>query len=154
MKNTHTKRYAASACAFKGLNKIFLFGGRSNSNNEMVKEIEEYNRTEDYWKILTVTGIECWVPVEINASIQLNTNQVLIFGGSDAQISDSANSYIFNVNTLKIERSKPLQKAQVFLPLPISYGQNVYAIGNEYYVKNRSVHKFNRIKKEWEIMFN
>jgi hypothetical protein len=36
------KRYAASAVGFSN-NKIYLFGGRSDYNNFMISEIEEYS---------------------------------------------------------------------------------------------------------------
>ena len=36
---------------------------------------------------------------------------------------------------------------------PFMYGNYVYAIGNEYYMKNRSLHRYVIDKKEWEIIF-
>lgn len=37
------KRYAASCCGLENLNKIFLFGGRTEVTDNMVPEIEVYS---------------------------------------------------------------------------------------------------------------
>ena len=37
--SVHKKRYAASSVGLKNLNKIFLFGGRTDHNNMMLEEI-------------------------------------------------------------------------------------------------------------------
>lgn len=46
----HKKRYAASACVFRG-EKIFIFGGRyeCENHNMMVSEIEYYNVETNLW---------------------------------------------------------------------------------------------------------
>ena len=40
-----------------------------------------------------------------------------------------------------------------FVTAPFLLGKYVYAIGNEYYMKHRSLHKYSLDKKEWEIIF-
>ena len=125
--HANIKRYATSASSFKNLNKIFLFGGRSNENNMMVDQIEEYDVKSNIWSLVQLKNPSLWIPVEICASIQMDKEKVLVFGGSDAQISDSDFCYLFNVNDYSVERIDNLKKAQVFISLPFSYGGNVYA---------------------------
>lgn len=48
---TNKKRYAASAVGCTN-GKVYLFGGRSDNNNVMVSEIEEYNEETNIWKII------------------------------------------------------------------------------------------------------
>lgn len=122
-------------------------------NNSMVDEIEEYNAVTDTWKVVELQNPTLWIPVEICASIQLDEKRVIVFGGSDSQITDSDFCYTFDVEENKIERIDSLKKSQVFVCLPFSYGDNIYAIGNEYYVKNRNLHRFNRKKMGWDLIF-
>lgn len=149
---TNIKRYATSASSFKNLEKIFLFGGRSNLNNMMVDEIEEYCVKSNLWTVVNLHNPSLWIPVEICASIQLNESKILIFGGSDAQISDSDYCYMFDVNQYSIERIDNLGKAQVFISLPFSYGNHIFAVGNEYYVKTRSLHRFDKVELKWDLI--
>ena len=151
--HANIKRYATSASSFKNLNKIFLFGGRSNENNMMVDQIEEYSVVNNTWSIVQLKNPSLWIPVEICASIQMDEDNLLVFGGSDAQISDSDFCYLFNVKEYSVERIESLKKAQVFISLPFSYGGNVYAVGNEYYVKTRSLHRFDKNKMTWDLIF-
>jgi hypothetical protein len=51
--NTNKKRYAASAVGCTN-GKVYLFGGRSDNNNVMVSEIEEYNEETNVWKIIAI----------------------------------------------------------------------------------------------------
>ena len=63
--SVNKKRYAASACGFRG-NKLFLFGGRfiifnyssiiyrSEVNNSMVSEIECYSVENNNWTIFNI----------------------------------------------------------------------------------------------------
>jgi len=146
------KRYAASALGFSN-NKVYLFGGRSDYNNVMVHEIEEYCAFRNEWTILNIKNVNLWNPVEVCACIQINEEQILIFGGSDAQIKDSASSLIFNVKDYSIEKRNDLKKAQVFVNSPFLYKNHVYALGNEYYMKHRNLHRYSIERNEWEIIF-
>lgn len=146
------KRYAASALGFSN-NKIYLFGGRSDYNNMMVNEIEEYCAFRNEWTILNVKNVNLWNPVEVCACIQISEDKILIFGGSDAHIKDSASSLIFNVKDYSIEKRSDLKKAQVFVNSPFLYKNHVYALGNEYYMKHRNLHRFSIERNEWEIIF-
>ncbi len=78
--------------------------------------------------------------MEVCQGIQINDSEVLIFGGCDIQNSDLKYSYILNVDTYKLRWSGDLAKPSVFVAQPFLYGNNVYALGNNYYVKNRSIH--------------
>jgi len=62
------KRYAASAVGFTN-NRVYLFGGRTDYNNTMVQEIEEYNVDVNEWNILTIKNSLLWNPVEVCACI-------------------------------------------------------------------------------------
>ena len=146
------KRYAASALGFSN-NKVYLFGGRSDYNNMMVNDIEEYCVFRNEWTIISIKNVNLWNPVEVCACIQISESQILIFGGSDAHIKDSASSLIFNVGDYSIEKRSDLKKAQVFVNSPFLYKNHVYALGNEYYMKHRNLHRFSVEKNEWEIIF-
>ena len=146
------KRYAASALGFSN-NKVYLFGGRSDYNNMMVHDIEEYCAFRNEWTILNVKNVNLWNPVEVCACIQISEDQVLIFGGSDAQIKDSPTSLIFCVKDSSIEKRNDLKKAQVFVNSPFLYKNHVYALGNEYYMKHRNLHRFSIEKNEWDLIF-
>ena len=62
------RRYAASAVGISN-NKVYLFGGRSDYNNTMVHEIEEYCSVKDEWTILNLKNINLWNPVEVCACL-------------------------------------------------------------------------------------
>jgi len=146
------KRYAASAVGFTN-NKIYLFGGRSDFNNTMVNDIEEFNVDTNEWNILNVKNFNLWNPVEVCACIQIKEDQILVFGGSDARIKDSNNSLLFNVRDYSFEKKSELKKPQVFVNAPFLYKNHVYALGNEYYMKHRNLHRYSIEKEEWEIIF-
>ena len=147
------KRYAASSVVCKEYSKIYLFGGRSDNHNMMMEDIEEYDIKTNSWRVVKLQTQSQWVPVEVCSVIQIAPSKLLIFGGSDATIEDSSNSYIFNVETRVMEKTAPLKKAHVFVSPPFFQGGYVFAVGNEYYVKSRSIHRFNVEKLEWEIIF-
>lgn len=147
------KRYAASAVGFTN-NRVYLFGGRSDFNNYMVAEIEEYNVEANEWNIIQIrNGVQFWNPVEVCACIQISKDKILVFGGSDARIKDSNVSLIFYVNDYSFEKKGELKRPQVFVTAPFLYGKYVFAIGNEYYMKHRNLHRFSLEKEEWEIIF-
>jgi len=50
-------------------NKIYLFGGRSDYNNTMVNDIEEYCAVKNEWTTLAIRNINLWNPVEVCACI-------------------------------------------------------------------------------------
>ena len=152
MSSVKKKRYAASAVGFTN-NKIYLFGGRSDFNNNMVSDIEEYNIALNEWNILNVKNFNLWNPVEVCACIQIKEDQILIFGGSDARIKDSNNSLLFNVGDYSFEKKGELKRAQVFVNAPFLYKNQVFALGNEYYMKHRNLHRYSIGKEEWEIIF-
>jgi len=146
------KRYAASAVGFTN-NKIYLFGGRSDFNNTMVSDIEEFNVELNEWNILNVKNFNLWNPVDVCACIQIKEDQILVFGGSDARIKDSNNSLIFNVRDYSFEKKGELKKPQVFVNAPFLYKNQIYSLGNEYYMKHRNLHRYSVEKEEWEIIF-
>lgn len=147
------KRYAASSASLAGLKKIFLFGGRSDSNNNMLEDIEEYDVSRDEWNLVTLRDPSVWVPVEVSAMIQIEEDKLLVFGGSDSRVKDTANSYIFNATDYSLEKTDDLKRPQVFVAGPVCFGRKIYAIGNEYYVKNRSLNRFHIDRREWSIIF-
>lgn len=149
----HKKRYAASCASVQGQGKVFLFGGRSETNNHMIEEIEEYDTALDEWKIVRLKELSTWIPVEVAAMVQVEEDTLLIFGGSDANVRDTQNSYMFHVSDYSLEKTDNLQRPQVFVASPVCYGKHVYAIGNEYYVRNRSLNRFNVDKRDWNIIF-
>ena len=146
------RRYAGSCSVSKESDKIYLFGGRSESANLMINEIEEYNINKNIWKIVHLKNPAVWRPIEICASIQIMSNKIIIFGGSDHDVKDSKDCYIFNSDTFEMEKINCLRKPNVFVFVPFLYGNNVYAIGNEYYVKKKTIHRFDIKQKEWEII--
>ena len=147
------KRYAASAVGFTN-NRVYLFGGRSDFNNYMVAEIEEYNVEINEWNIIQIrNGSQFWNPVEVCACIQISKDKILVFGGSDARIKDSNTSLVFYVNDYSFDKKGELKRPQVFVTAPFLYGKYVFAIGNEYYMKHRNLHRFSLEKEEWEIIF-
>ena len=118
----------------------------------MVSEIEEYSIKKDEWKIIRLTNPADWIPVEVCSSIQIKPDCLLIFGGSDLNIEDSKNSFIFTPSDLRIEKIDNLKKPQVFVNCPIFNGHYVYAPGNEYYVKSRNIHRFDVNALKWDIV--
>jgi hypothetical protein len=147
------RRYASSAVIAKEVDKIYLFGGRSDHHNMMMDDIEEYEINKNIWKIIKLKSPHEWTPVEVCSTIQIGPGRILIFGGSDASIEDSKHSYVFNTDDYKLEKTSSLKKAHVFVSAPFLHGNHVFAVGNEYYVKTRNIHRFNIDKLEWEIVF-
>ena len=119
----------------------------------MVHEIEEYCSVKDEWTILNLKNINLWNPVEVCACLQVREDEILIFGGSDSQIKDSIYSFVLNVKEYSLEKKSDLKKAQVFVNAPFLYRRHVYALGNEYYMKHRNLHRYSIDKGEWDIIF-
>ncbi len=151
--SVNKKRYAASAIAVKESNKLFLFGGRSDLHNTMMKEIEEYDVVKNKWKIIELKWPQEWTPVEVCSTIQIKPNKILVFGGSDVNVEDSKDCYIFDSEDYNLEKINSLKKAHVFVTSPFLHGNYVFAVGNEYYVKSRNVHRFDIRTMQWEIVF-
>ena len=105
------------------------------------------------WTIVKFKFQNEWIPVEVCSSIQIKSNKILIFGGSDASIEDSKQSYLFDTEAYTIQKTPPLKKAHVFVAAPFMHGNYVFAVGNEYYVKGRNIHRYNIESGEWEIIF-
>jgi hypothetical protein len=147
------RRYAASAVIAKEINKIYLFGGRSDYHNMMMDDIEEYDISKNIWKIIKLKAPHEWTPVEVCSTIQIGPGRILVLGGSDASIEDSKHSYVFHTEDYMLEKTSSLKKAHVFVSAPFMHGNHVFAVGNEYYVKSRNIHRFNISKLEWEIVF-
>ena len=147
------KRYAASVVSVKESEKLFLFGGRSDLQNNMMKEIEEYDVSKNIWKIVNLKWPQEWTPVEVCSTIQIDVNKVLVFGGSDINVEDSKESYVFNAENYCIEKCANLKKAHVFVTSPFLHGNFVFAVGNEYYVKTRNVHRYDISQDKWDIVF-
>lgn len=151
--SVNKKRYAATAATIKEKGKIFLFGGRGEAQNAMISEIEEYNSARNEWRILDVAWAGEWRAVEVCAAIQIQKGEIIIFGGSDVNVEDSKDSFILRTDENKLVKSGDLKKPHVFVSAPFVYGNNVFAVGNEYYVKTRSVHRYDISKGTWEIVF-
>lgn len=150
--SVNKKRYAASAVGFTN-NRIYLFGGRSDYSNTMVHEIEEFRADQNEWVVLNIRNANLWVPVEVCACIQVSEEDILIFGGSDARIKDSQNSLVFKVTDNSFEKRGELKRPQVFVNAPFFYKNHVFALGNEYYMKQRNLHRYSLEKQEWSIIF-
>lgn len=151
--SVNVKRYAASAATIKEKNRIYLFGGRGEAQNAMINEIEEYCVETDNWRILDINWPNEWKPVEVCATIQLKKDEIIIFGGSDVNVEDSKDTYVFKSNDCKLEKVDDLKKPHVFVSAPFIYGNYVFAVGNEYYVKSRNIHRFDIARGKWEIVF-
>lgn len=135
------------------MGRIYLFGGRNGENNCMLEEIEEYDASLDQWTVVKLPISSLWNPVEVCAVIAISQKELLVFGGSDTSIKDSATSYVFDASTSTLSKIGDLEKAQVFVSAPFLYGNFVYAVGNEYYVKSRNLNRFNLRTREWELVF-
>jgi len=146
------KRYAAACASIPAAKKIYLFGGRSDNNNLMHHDVEEYDAGKDEWRVIELQDPSVWIPVEVAAMVQIDENKLLIFGGSEANVTDTSSSYIFNASDYSLERNSDMKRAQVFVAAPVLFGNFVYSIGNEYYVKTRSLNKYNIEKREWSII--
>ena len=78
---------------------------------------------------------------------------MLVFGGCDQNVKDSSVSYIFDAQKKSFVLTEKLRRGHVFVNLPFVHGNYVYAVGNEYYVKHRSIHRFDIEKRTWDIVF-
>jgi hypothetical protein len=85
--------------------------------------------------------------------IPISASKILIFGGSDVTIRDTKSCYIFDSVDQSLEKIEDLEKPQVFVSSPFLHGECVYAVGNEYYVKNRNLNRFNLRTGKWDIVF-
>lgn len=151
--NVKKKRYAASTAGLEQSQKIYLFGGRADSNNRMLEEIEQYDIVADVWKIINLKNPSLWSPVEVCAMISVSATKILIFGGSDVTIRDTKTTYLFDAVDHSLEKIADLEKPQVFVSSPFLHGECIYAVGNEYYVKNRNLNRYNLRTKKWDIVF-
>ena len=147
------KRYAATAATIKEKGRIYIFGGRGEAQNAMIAEIEEYTVSRNEWKILEVVWPHEWKAVEVCAAIQVQRGEIIVFGGSDVNVEDSKESFILKADEVKLVKSGDLKKPHVFVSAPFVYGNHVFAVGNEYYVKTRNVHRYNIQKGTWDIVF-
>lgn len=148
------KRYAACAAVLAESDKICLFGGRLDTSSQMAEDVEEYDIRTNVWRSIKLPFNTAFEPVEVCAAVQIKPGQILLFGGSDLSVEDSAVSYVFHAAEGHFERVGSLKKGHVFVYLPFAYGNNVFAVGNEYYVKSRNIHRYNITTKKWEILFS
>lgn len=146
-------RYAGAAAALKETGRIYLFGGRGEQHNEMIADIEEYDTATNVWKIIELERPAEWKHVEVCAAVQIRRGEIIIFGGSDINVEDSKYSFIAQIDKKQIMRGSDLKKPHVFVSSPFVYGNFVYAIGNEYYVKERTIHRYDIQKEVWDILF-
>lgn len=147
------KRYAAAAATLRESGKLYLFGGRGDQQNEMVSDIEEYDSVLNEWKILELTRPADWKRVEVCAAAQIRKGEIIVFGGSDINVEDSRHSFIIKFDENKIEKGCDLKKPHVFVSTPFVYGNFLFAVGNEYYVKERTIHRYDIQKDAWDIVF-
>lgn len=147
------KRYAASAAVQAEVGKIYVFGGRSDDTTQIMAEVEEYDVASDAWSVLKLSPHTLWVPVEVCACIQTAMDRILIFGGSDSTNEDSNAAYVFRPSTRVFEKASPLRKGHVFVNAPFLHGNQVFAVGNEYYVKSRKIQRFDLDRGEWDLLF-
>ncbi len=68
-------------------------------------------------------------------------------------ISNVEGCFFFNVYEKSIRRSGTLVKAHVFINQPIVSDKYVYALGHEYYINNKNVHRFSLDERKWDIIF-
>ncbi len=104
--------------------------------------IEEYDLDKDEWNEIHLTG-DVFIPAEVCQGIQVSENQLLIFGGCDHNIKDLDVSYLLNIQDYTLKRTEGLAKANVFINTPFVFGDEVYVVGNKYYVKNRHINCYN-----------
>lgn len=53
----------------------------------------------------------------------------------------------------RLVRRQELPSAQVFIQMPYMLGNEVYALGNEYYMKKRNLHRYNVSTDKWSTIF-
>lgn len=58
-------------------------------------------------------------------------------------MKDISASYLLNINDYTLKWTQNLAKANVFINNPFVFGDEVYVVGNKYYVKNRHIHRYN-----------
>lgn len=146
------KRSGSCAAVVKETAKIYVFGGRTEGVSGMVPEIEEYSIATNIWKTIALASPALWAPLENSAAVQINSGQILIFGGSDIRMEDSSASYIFSPADAKLTRTGPLKKAQVFVNQAFVTGTQVFIPGNHYYLNSRTIHRFDTKKLTWNIL--
>lgn len=151
--SVNKKRYAATAATIKEKGKIYIFGGRGEAQNAMIGEIEEYTASRNEWRVLDVVWPHEWRAVEVCAAIQIQKGEIIVFGGSDVNVEDSKDSFVLQTDENKLVKSGDLKKPHVFVSAPFVYGNFVFAVGNEYYVKTRNVHRYDISKGTWDIVF-
>ena len=89
----------------------------------------------DRWKKVKLRQPNEWQPAEVCSGIQIDEGKLIVFGGSDINVDDTSNCYEFDSDTYEIKQISPLQVSHVFVNYPFFYGNQVFALGNEYYVK-------------------
>lgn len=146
------KRYAAGAAVMRETDKIYLFGGRVDGNSATVSEIEEYCIKQDKWKVIRLANPHIWTPVEVCGCVQMGAGRILVFGGSDVSVEDCSHSYSFTASDMRMVKTAPLKKPQVFVNPPFVNGNFVFVSGNNYYINARHIHKFDIKSGTWEIL--
>ena len=68
----------------------------------MAKEIEMYSLESNIWKIINLKSDNEWTPAEVCNSIQIEEGKVMIFGGSDINVDDTSNCFLFDTDTYDI----------------------------------------------------
>lgn len=53
----------------------------------------------------------------------------------------------------KFSRREDLLKSHIFVQQPFLYGQYVYGVGNEYYIKQRNLHRYHIATDTWDLLF-
>lgn len=119
----------------------------------MANEIEEYSADMDVWITIKLALPNEWSPTEVCTGIQVDEGKLIIFGGSDINVEDTSSCYEFDSETYSIKKIADLVIPHVFVNYPFFYGNQVFALGNEYYVKQWKIQRYDIEKNEWSVIY-
>lgn len=83
----------------------------------------------------------------------MDEGKLIVFGGSTVNVDDTSDCYEFDTETYQIQKVSSLKVSNVFVNNPLFYGNQVFALGNEYYVKQRKIHRYDVLKDEWSVVY-
>lgn len=153
MARTLRKRHSATAVSIAESNRIVLFGGFFEGNSRTTHTFEVFDVAANKWSNLFIKNPADFQHFEFSGGVQVEVGKILIFGGSESRVHDTTASYYLHYDNNLIEKLPPLKKAHVFFNPPFVFGNQVLAIGSEYFVKQRNVHRFKVDTCEWDILF-
>ena len=136
-------RCGLSACTLDS--QIYIIGGW---NLDYLSSMERLDTSSDNnkWETVNLNEHSLLEPGQIIGTIAIKDNEILIFGGYQADETLVKNCYLLNVDTMVLAKKNDLQEGDGFIASEVKRIENiVYGFGYD----KGGLHFYDIVKDEW-----